>query len=62
MKKVLITGASGFAGFHLIEHLLSQKNFELTGTYHSEESFKSSPLKEKINWIKADLTNSESAF
>ena len=62
MKKVLITGASGFAGKHLIEHLLSQKEFELTGTYHSEESFNSSPLKEKINWIKADLTDVQSTF
>jgi GDP-4-dehydro-6-deoxy-D-mannose reductase len=62
MNKVLITGASGFAGFHLIEYLLSQKEFELTGTYHSEESFKASSLKEKIQWIKADLTDSENTL
>ena len=62
MKKVLITGASGFAGFHLIEYLLSQKKFELTGACHSEENFNDSPLKEKIQWIKADLTDAENTF
>ncbi len=62
MKKVLITGASGFAGHHLIEHLLSREKFEITGTYHSEESFNNSPLKEKIHWIKADLTDAENAL
>ena len=61
MKKVLITGASGFAGHHLIEHLLFQEKFEITGTYHSKENFNNSPLKEKIRWIKTDLTDTESA-
>ena len=62
MNKVLITGASGFAGKHLIEYLLSQKKFELTGTYHSIENFNDSPLKEKIQWIKVDLTDAEDAL
>lgn len=36
MKKVLITGATGFVGKHLINTLLSQNTFELLGTYRSE--------------------------
>lgn len=35
MKKVLITGITGFVGKHLAEHLLSQKSYEIVGTYRS---------------------------
>jgi len=36
MKKVLITGITGFVGKHLAEHLISKKSYEITGTYRSE--------------------------
>jgi GDP-4-dehydro-6-deoxy-D-mannose reductase len=36
MKKVLITGATGFVGKHLIQSLLSQQNVEVIGTYRSK--------------------------
>lgn len=32
MKKILITGASGFVGSHLIEHLTNEGNWEIHGT------------------------------
>jgi GDP-4-dehydro-6-deoxy-D-mannose reductase len=59
MKKVLITGASGFVGGFLIEHLLSLGDYEVIGTYNSEERLQKSPLKDKIKFIKADLSNKE---
>lgn len=55
MKKVLITGASGFAGGFLAEYLLSQNQFEIFGTYHSEKSLQQSPLKDRITFRQVDL-------
>lgn len=37
-KKILITGISGFVGNYLARLLLSQKDVEVIGTYHSEKS------------------------
>jgi GDP-4-dehydro-6-deoxy-D-mannose reductase len=40
MNKILITGASGFVGSHLIEHLLAQSESDIHGTvYGSENNF-----------------------
>lgn len=62
MKKILITGASGFTGGYLSEFLYSKNKFEIFGTYHSEKSFLNSPIKEKIQFRKIDLTDSQSVF
>jgi GDP-4-dehydro-6-deoxy-D-mannose reductase len=35
MKKVLITGATGFVGNHLTDHLLSLGDYEIYGTTRS---------------------------
>lgn len=59
MKKVLITGASGFVGSWLAEHLLSLSNSEVYGTYHSEDSKEKSPVKDKITFLHADLSQKE---
>jgi len=56
MKKVLITGASGFVGGWLAEHLLSLGNSEIYGTYLTEESKEISPVKDKITFLQADLS------
>jgi GDP-4-dehydro-6-deoxy-D-mannose reductase len=47
VKKVLITGVSGFVGGFLAERLLSDDAYDITGTYHSSkpELFANSPLK-----------------
>lgn len=60
MRKVLITGVLGFAGGFLAEHLLSQKNFSITGTYLSDHQLQNvSYIKDKIELEKLDLLNEE---
>lgn len=59
MKKVLITGASGFVGGYLAEHLLKLGDYDIYGTYLSEKSKEESPVREKIHFIQADLQNKE---
>lgn len=59
MKKVLITGASGFVGGYLAEHLLSLGNYEIYGTYHSEKNKEASPVKDAIHFFQVDLQNKE---
>lgn len=58
-KKVLITGASGFAGSHLAEYLSSQNTYEITGT-HFSSSTNTISKPEKIHYAKLDLANAES--
>ena len=59
MKKILITGASGFVGGWLAEHLASLGNAEIYGTYLTEESRESSPVRDKIHFLQADLSQKE---
>ncbi len=59
MKKILITGASGFAGGYLAEHLLEKEGYEIFGTYLTEESKDTSPVKDKITFLQADLNKRE---
>src|SRR5258708_2603485 len=59
MKKVLITGASGFVGEHLAQHLLSLGTYEIYGTYRSESSKESSPVHDKITFVHVDLLDRE---
>ncbi|MEX2013240.1 MAG: GDP-mannose 4,6-dehydratase [Candidatus Levyibacteriota bacterium] len=55
MKKALITGAAGFAGGFLIEHLLSQGDFDVVGTYLSEDQLKFAIQKDAVDFKKLDL-------
>ena len=52
MKKILITGAGGFWGFHLARHLC-QKGYQVTGTYHRKKT----PGLGKIAWRFLDVTD-----
>lgn len=56
MKKVLITGISGFAGSFLAEHLLQKNEFEIWGTYLSDSSLVNlAGIKNKVNLVQLDL-------
>lgn len=52
MKKVLITGATGFVGRHLADYLSAKNEYEIFGTSLNDKSFHT----EKIKIEKIDLT------
>lgn len=62
MKKILITGVSGFVGGYLTEYLLSQNNCEIFGTDHQEENYLRSPFKDKIKFTKINLLDNQSVL
>lgn len=59
MKKIFITGITGFAGSFLAEHLLSShKNINIFGTYLTDSSLENiTKIDDKINLVKIDLTD-----
>lgn len=60
MKTILITGASGFVGSHLLEFLSKTPDVQLVGTYVSEESLAPlSHLKEKVTWVHLNMLDKE---
>ena len=59
MKKVLITGASGFVGGYLAEHLQKLGDYDIYGTYHSEESVKKSPVKDFVTFSHVNFQEKE---
>lgn len=59
-KKILVTGASGFAGSHLIDHLIDNNAQNIFGTYYSDKGIENlDKVKDKINLYKVDLTNEQ---
>lgn len=61
MKKVLITGITGFVGRHLAEHFLSQGEYEVVGTYRSDNGLEHiKDLKDRIILERLDLLNANS--
>lgn len=58
MKKAFITGITGFAGSYLADELL-KNNYEVSGTYLSDDSISNLPQREKVNLYKVDLLDKE---
>ncbi len=62
MKKVLITGATGFAGSFLSEYLVSQK-ISVIGTYLTQESLVNvENIRGKLNLFKLNLLNTNKVY
>lgn len=62
-QKVLITGTTGFAGSHLAEQLVSQKKYDIIGTFVSDASLKNiSSVQKELKFVKVDLTNPEAVL
>ena len=60
MKKILITGISGFAGSYLAEHLLSLSDTKIFGTYHFDQPSKNlSRIQDKIILSPVNLLHKE---
>lgn len=63
MKRVLITGLTGFAGSYLAEYLVSLGRYDVSGTYLFDSSLINvDNVKNKLNLIKADLTSERKVF
>jgi GDP-4-dehydro-6-deoxy-D-mannose reductase len=60
MKKILITGITGFVGHHLAELFLTDKTYDVIGTYRSESSLDAfGEMKDRIAFKKLDLMDAE---
>lgn len=56
MKKILVTGATGFIGDHVIKYLLN-KNYAVIATSLSESNAQKKEWFEKVTYISFDLKN-----
>ena len=58
MKKIIITGVTGFAGSHLAEYIINNKLGEIHGTFRGKSTDLSNidHVKSKLNLVKCDIT------
>ena len=62
MKRILITGITGFVGSHIADYLVSKKNLKLFGfkRYHLSREDNIIHLSNKIEWFDCDLLDPKS--
>jgi GDP-4-dehydro-6-deoxy-D-mannose reductase len=62
-KKILITGATGFVGSHLVDHLVQNSDNTLFGTSFSRNGAKNlGENQDKIQLLEADLRNEDEVY
>jgi GDP-4-dehydro-6-deoxy-D-mannose reductase len=61
-KKILITGASGFVGSHLVDHLAKDADNDLFGTSFSKGGSKVLGESQKIQLLEVDLSKEEDVY
>lgn len=61
-KKILITGASGFVGSHLVDHLALDSENTLFGTTFSKSGESIDDKNQKIKLLNADLRNEDEVY
>lgn len=60
-RKVIVTGASGFVGRHVVERLLDEPDLEVRALVHSAEGAALlKPLADRIDCVEGDITRPES--
>jgi len=59
MKKILVTGSTGFVGSHLVEFLLKKKNYKIycTKRYHLSRLDNVKVFYNKVTWVDCDITD-----
>lgn len=57
--KILVTGATGFIGNHLINKLLKNKNIEIIASSRNEEKARNHKWFSKVNYVPYDLNITE---
>ncbi|MFH1186736.1 MAG: GDP-mannose 4,6-dehydratase [Candidatus Levyibacteriota bacterium] len=58
MKKIIVTGSTGFVGSYLLKYLASFKKYQIFGTYLTDGSLKRlSSLKNEVSFKKLDLNS-----
>ncbi len=62
MKRILITGITGFVGSHLADYILSLKNVKLFGLkrYHLSREENIKHIEDRIEWFDCDLLDAKS--
>ena len=56
--KVLLTGATGLVGSHIVRHLLSLSNYEILATKrNSSKTDLLADIQDQINWVECDITD-----
>lgn len=57
MTRVLVAGAAGFIGRHVVAHLLAETDWEVVAVARTEESHQDMAPHERRGWVHADLAH-----